>query len=102
MFLHVVHFWLKEDLTADQRAAFVRGLEALRGSPNVRRVRIGTPAGTPRPVVDNSYSYQLVVEFADAAAHDRYQLPSDAAHQAFVDGFKAFWTKLLIYDSVEA
>lgn len=101
MFLHIVHFWLKPDLTADQRRAFEAALHAIAKSPNVSRVRIGRPAGTPRPVVDNSYDYQLLVEFADQAAHDRYQSPDDAVHQAFIDQNKTLWTRVLIYDSLD-
>lgn len=102
MFIHCVHFWLKPDLAADERAAFVQGLRGLASSPNVTSIRVGTPAGTPRPVVDNSYDYQLLVTFADQAAHDAYQSPADHAHTAFIERFKACWTKVLIYDSLEA
>jgi hypothetical protein len=100
MFVHTVHFWLKPDLTASERAAFLAGLHALADSPNVARVRIGKPAGTPRPVVDNSYDFQLLVEFTDQAAHDRYQSADDPAHETFIRTFKPMWTRVLIYDSV--
>ena len=100
-FHHVVHFWLKPDLTARQRADFMDGLAQLGESANVSRSRVGVPAGTDRPVVDNSYDVQLLCEFQDAAAHDRYQSPDDRIHQDFVDRFKTYWSKVLIYDSVE-
>ncbi|MGF1632586.1 MAG: Dabb family protein [Phycisphaerae bacterium] len=102
MFVHCVHFWLKPELSAEEREAFLAGLRDIENSPNVTSVRVGTPAGTPRPVVDNSYDYQLLVHFADQAAHDAYQAPGDAVHQHFVDTFKTYWTKVLIYDSLDA
>lgn len=101
MFLHTVHFWLRPDLTADQRRAFLDGLRGIAASPNVASVRVGVPAGTPRAVVDNSFDYQLSVTFPDQAAHDAYQQPTDPAHQHFVDTFKTFWTRVLIYDTLE-
>ncbi len=101
-FLHVVHFWLNSDLSATERDAFFVALAGLAKSNNVRSCRVGRPAGTARAVVDNSYDAQLVCVFNDRAAHDAYQSPGDAVHQAFVDGFKHCWTRVLIYDSVEA
>ena len=100
-FHHVVHFWLKPDLTAQQREDFMAGLANLGESENVSRSRVGVPAGTDRPVVDNTYDAQLLCEFQDAAAHDRYQSDDDEVHAAFIREFKTYWTKVLIYDSVE-
>lgn len=102
MFIHCVHFWLKAELTAAQRADFLQGLRRLADSPFVQQVRVGKPAGTLRPVVDNSYDYQLLVHFADRAAHDAYQSEQDAVHAAFVRKYQPFWTRVLIYDSIEA
>lgn len=101
MFVHCVHFWLKPDLGDAERAAFVQGLRDLADSPHVSSVRVGKPAGTPRAVVDNSYDFQLLVHFADQAAHDAYQSADDATHAAFIERFKVCWTRVLIYDSVE-
>lgn len=100
MHTHVVHFWLKPDLSDEQVASFVDGLKSLKDSPNVQEVRVGTPITSARPVVDSSFSYQLLVTFEDSAAHDRYQSSDDPAHEAFIAGFKSFWTKVLIYDAL--
>lgn len=102
-FYHIVHFWLKDEHTTGE--AFDRvlaGAKSLGESPNVASARVGVPAGTPREVVDNSYNIQAVLTFDDKAAHDRYQSPDDAVHQAFIDTFKECWTQVVIYDSVEA
>lgn len=71
-------------------------------SPNVESCRVGVPAGTDRPVVDNSFDAQLVCVFASQDKHDAYQSPSDEVHTAFIEGFKDCWTRVLIYDSLEA
>ena len=101
MFYHAVHFWLKDDLTAEQRAAFLGGLQSLSNCETTESVRVGVPAQTPRDIVDNSFDYQLLVVFKDKEAHDIYQ-DSDPVHKAFVDNFLGTWTKIMIFDSLEA
>jgi hypothetical protein len=101
-FLHTVHFWLKDDLTDEEKHDVLEGIRALAESPNVSRLSVRVPAGTPREVVDNSYDFQLVAEFDSQELHDAYQSPDDAAHQAFIQNYKDKWTKVLIYDSVRA
>jgi len=102
LFLHTVHFWLKPDLTADQRTRFIAGCQAIAKSQHVAALRVGVPAGTDREVVDRTWDVQLVVEFEDRGMHDAYQSPDDPEHTKFVETFKTFWTKVLIYDSVPA
>jgi len=101
-FLHTVHFWLKDGLTEDDKHDVLEGIRSLAESPNVARMSVRVPAGTPRPVVDNSYDFQLVCEFDSTELHDAYQSTDDAVHQAFIKNYKDKWTKVLIYDSVRA
>lgn len=101
-FLHVVHFWLKDGITDDDRRSVLEGMRALADSPNVARMSVRVPAGTPREVVDNSYDYQLVCEFDSSELHNAYQSPDDRAHQHFIDHYKQHWQKVRIYDSVRA
>ncbi len=96
MFIHSVYFWLREDLTDEQRAAFREGVESLTTMPTVKSGFVGTPAATDRPVIDRSYSVGLVVNLGDLAGHDAYQ--THPIHLAFLDQFKTFWTKVQIYD----
>jgi hypothetical protein len=98
MLVHTVLFWLKEDNSESQRAAFREGLESLRGISAVDTLYVGTPAATPvRPVIDTSYSFMLTVILRDLAAQDAYQ--EDPIHLAFVEKFKSFWDKVVIYDA---
>lgn len=102
-FVHCVHFWLKPDLSVDQRAAFAGGLRALANSPNVATLRVGVPAGEAvRDVVDSSWDYQLLVHFTSEEAHDRYQSADDDAHSLFIQEFASHWSKVLVMDSVPA
>ena len=101
-FLHTVHFWLKEGLSEPEKHDVLEGIRSLADGPNVARLSVRVPAGTPRPVVDNSYDYQLVCEFDSKELHDAYQSPEDEVHQRFIQNYKDKWTKVLIYDSIRA
>ena len=98
MLYHCVYFWLKPELTPAQRADFRRGVETLAGIKAVEKVAIGAPAATERrAVIDASYDVALIVLCKDIAAQNAYQV--DPIHLAFVEKFKAFWSRVQIYDS---
>jgi hypothetical protein len=98
MLYHCVYFWLKPELTANQRAEFRRGVESLKEIKSIEKVSVGVPAGTTRrPVIDSSYDVALIVECKDVAAEGAYQV--DPLHLAFVEKFKTFWTRVQIYDA---
>lgn len=97
MFVHTVYFWLKKDLSANDRAAFMEGVASLTGIASTSAVYIGTPADTHRPVVDRTYDVALTVLLEDPAAHDAYQI--DPIHKTFVENFGTCWEKVVIYDA---
>lgn len=101
-FYHVVHFWLKADLSESDRDFFEVEARKIGNSEHVASFRLGKPAGTPREVVDNSYDFQLLVRFASKEEHDAYQSPDDSVHEAFIANCKHLWSKVLIFDSLEA
>lgn len=98
MFIHSVYFWLRPDLTAEEREQFWQHVRPLAQIKSVRAGYIGTPAETDRPVIDRSYSCALVLIFDDQDGHDRYQ--TDPVHDRFRDQCGALWSKILIYDAV--
>lgn len=98
MFVHAVYFWLREDLSRAERGRFVAGLRSLRGIDGVVQGYIGVPAPTDRPVIDRTYSWSLVLVFANEADHDAYQ--TDPVHDKFRVECSPFWTIVRIYDSV--
>lgn len=98
MFVHAVYFWLREDLSRAERERFVAGLRSLRGIDGVVQGYIGVPAPTDRPVIDRTYSWSLVLVFANEADHDAYQ--TDPVHDKFRVECSPFWTIVRIYDSV--
>jgi hypothetical protein len=98
MMVHAVYFWLKDELTDQQRRTFEEHLNALTKIPHVKHGHVGRPAGTERrDVVDHSFSLALVLEFDDVDAHDAYQ--EHPTHHRFTYECKTFWRKLMVYDS---
>jgi len=98
MIIHSVFFWLKPELSDEQRVAFRAAAESLRTIPSVRSLFLGTPALIPaRPVVDASYTYALSITFDDIPGHDAYQV--HPAHRAFVDKNRDLWERVQIYDA---
>ena len=98
MIVHSVFFWLKEDLSDDDRATFDTGVRSLLDQDNVSGGSVGVPAATPeRPVIDSSYTVALHVNLDDMAAHDAYQV--DPNHTAFIETCAPFWDKVVIYDA---
>lgn len=98
MLAHHVLFWVKADTTADQKAAFRKGLESLEKIETIKQMHVGVPAAIERAVVETTYTFSLVLFFEDMAGHNVYQ--EHPVHKAFLDGFRVFFEKVIIYDSI--
>ena len=96
MLTHCVFFWAKPDLSDDDRVTFEQGLRGLLKIPLVLDGSVGVPASPNRPVVERSYSFALMLRFADVAAHDAYQV--HPTHEAFHTRCKAYWDRVVVYD----
>jgi hypothetical protein len=94
--VHTVLFWLSHELTDDQVAALLAGLENLRTIDGVEALHYGRPLAANRPIEDDSYSFGVTLVFRDEAALESY-LP-DPVHQAFVKEFSPYWTRAQVYD----
>ncbi|WP_235298495.1 Dabb family protein [Portibacter marinus] len=97
-FVHTVFFWMKDDLTEEEAKFFEEGMEKLGQTPSIHSYKWGKPAGTPRDVVDNSYTYAWIVEFANTEDHDAYQ--EDPIHVKFIEESSDLWTKVQVYDTI--
>ncbi|NND11989.1 MAG: Dabb family protein [Flavobacteriaceae bacterium] len=98
-FAHTVYFWLHEPKNQDHRKSFETSLKKfLNTSKNITTKHIGIPASTNREVIDNSYTYSLLLTFKDKEAQDRYQ--EEPAHKLFIEESSGLWSKVLVYDSV--
>ena len=98
MITHHVLFWLKPETTEQQKADFKKGLESLTGVETIQSLYVGSPVKEiSRPVVDTSYTFSLVILFNDLAGHDVYQ--THPVHKAFLENFRVFFEKVVIYDA---
>lgn len=97
MFVHCVYFWEAEGLTGPQRRQFQEELQNLLTIEAVRQGWVGTPAATRRPVIDSTYTFALILVFADQADHDAYQ--EHPVHLGFVERCRSFWREVKIYDA---
>lgn len=93
--MHMVFFWLNDGVDADE---FIKATEAfVKQVDVVNSYHLGKPAGTPREVVDNSYSISLVVTFDSKEAQDIYQ--KHPIHVKYVEENSSRWNKVQIFDS---
>jgi hypothetical protein len=100
MLVHSVYFWLKPGITAEERAQFRAEVKKLSAVRTVEKIYVGAPASiAERSVTDRSFDIALTLVFKDGPAHDAYQV--DPVHLAFVEGNKASWVRVQIFDSEE-
>ena len=99
--IHHVFFWLKEPKNEAHKKQLVKALTDLLKVETIRVSHIGFPAGTEsRDVVDHSYSVSYMVIFDNQAGQDAYQV--HPLHLKFVEENSHLWTKVVVYDSVDA
>lgn len=99
MFVHHVFFWFKEPNNTEVLSHFEKELKDLVKIPTVKSSHLGKPAQTPRDVVDNSYSYSLLVYFDSKEDHDAYQ--EHPLHNVFIENCSSYWERVQVYDAVD-
>ncbi|MEM1134688.1 MAG: Dabb family protein [Bacteroidota bacterium] len=99
-FIHVVYFWFNEPDNESQQKAFIKNTkEFLKKIDVIVSYYIGVPANTPRDVVDNSYTFSLLVTFKNKEDQDIYQ--EHEAHKKYVADTASLWKKVQVYDSLK-
>ena len=97
-FVHMVFFWMKESVDDSQKKDFIKDLHDFINNVDViKSSHVGEPAQTPREVVDNSYTYCLVVTFESKEDQDIYQ--EHELHKKFIEVSKDKWDRVQVYDS---
>ena len=95
--IHHVFFWLKKPGSAPDREQLIEGLKTLAGIKEVKKLLIGTPAGTElRGVVDNTYDVSELMFFDNIEGQNAYQV--HPVHKAFVEKYSHLWEKVVVYD----
>lgn len=98
-FVHVVYFWLNDPDSASDRKDFEEALNTfLESSEFAQTNYVGIPPKASREVVDDSYSYCLIVTFDSAEAQENYQ--TEAVHLAFIENASHLWDKVIVYDAL--
>ncbi len=100
LFVHHVYFWLKNPDSSEDRARLLKGLQTLPTIKVIQTAHIGVPADTNRSVIDTSYHFSLLLLFNNRQDQDAYQV--HPTHLKFVEDCSALWTKVIVYDSVNA
>ncbi len=97
--IHTVFFWLKKDLTPEQRATFQKEIILLTEIPYLVHGFVGKPAPTEeRAVTDHSFDYSSTLHFKSLDDHEHYQKGCEH-HQRFIDACKEFWERVIVYDT---
>lgn len=100
MFVHHVYFWLKNPGSREDLAKLQEGLQKLSKVKTIRMFHIGRPADTNREVIDRSYAISWLTTFDTPEAQEQYQ--QDPIHLAFIADCSSLWSKVIVYDSVDA
>ncbi|MEJ2162438.1 MAG: Dabb family protein [Robiginitalea sp.] len=98
-FTHVVYFWLNNPDDPDQRQQFETSLRKLfRNSLYTKTNFLGSPPKATREVVDDTFTYAMMVTFESASAQDAYQ--KEQAHLDFIAEAGHLLKKYVVYDAV--
>lgn len=100
MFIHHVYFWLKKPSGKEELQKLIDGLEKLSKVSTIKMFHIGKPADTDRDVIDRSYAVSWLAIFENKEGQDSYQV--DPIHLKFVRECDQLWSKVIVYDSVDA
>ena len=97
-FAHVVYFWFKNPNNASDKTKFEKSLKTfLENSKYTKTNFVGTPPKAVRDVVDDSFTYSLIVTFESSEAQAAYQ--DEQAHLIFIEECKDLWKKVIVYDA---
>ncbi|MEM1336779.1 MAG: Dabb family protein [Bacteroidota bacterium] len=98
-FAHSVYFWLKQPESVEDRAQFEAALQKFLDTSKYAKTNfLGIPPKAVREVVDDSFTYNLIVTFESAAAQQAYQ--EEKAHLVFIEECKDLWQRVVVYDAL--
>lgn len=98
MLQHVVYFYLNEEVTEEEKAAFENGLAELLSIDEVYFYEIGIPGSTAeRDVTDHSFAYSISAWFLTMEDYEIYA--DHPIHMEFIDEYEDLWADVKVYDS---
>ncbi|WP_317236531.1 Dabb family protein [Allomuricauda sp. F6463D] len=97
-FTHTVFFWFKNPDSHTARTTFEASLtKFLENSKYAKTKFIGKPPKAVRDVVDDSFTYSLILSFESAEDQEAYQ--EEPPHLVFIEECEDLWDKVIVYDS---
>ncbi|WP_396596560.1 Dabb family protein [Dokdonia sp. R86516] len=97
-YAHIVYFWFKDPTNEEDKQLFEKSLRTFLDSSLYAKTQfIGTPPVATREVVDDSFTYNLVLSFDSAKDQQAYQ--DEAAHKKFIEECAHLWEKVIVYDA---
>ncbi|WP_297794620.1 Dabb family protein [uncultured Eudoraea sp.] len=97
-FVHTVYFWLNNPDNKDDQKQFEKAMKKfMKKSKHANTHFVGKPPKATRDVVDDSFTYALIVSFKSAKQQEKYQ--NEKAHLAFIKEAESLWNKVIVYDS---
>jgi hypothetical protein len=98
-FVHSVYFWLKNPEKPSDRQDFETALNKLLTKSKYTKTNyIGTAPKAIRDVVDDSFTYKMIVTFESAEAQELYQ--TEDVHLQFIEEASHLWEKVVVYDAI--
>lgn len=98
-YVHTVFFWMKDPANEVANKKFEVSLRKFLDSSKYAKTQfIGRPPKATRDVVDDSFTYSLVLSFESAEAQENYQ--KEAAHLVFIEESQDLWDKVVVYDAM--
>ncbi|MGF1668942.1 MAG: Dabb family protein [Balneolaceae bacterium] len=98
MLQHTVYFYLKDDVTPEEREQFETGLKKLLEIPEIHRSELGIPAKTAeREVTDHSFAYSIYTWFESMDDYEGYDKHPD--HTMFIETYNHLWADVKVYDA---
>lgn len=99
--VHHVFFWLKNPDSKADRDLLVAGVKTLSKIETVKGIHVGIVADTEkRDVIDSSWGVSELLFFNDLAGQAVYQ--THPIHLAFIEKYSHLWSKVIVYDIVQA
>ena len=99
-FIHHVYFWMRDPDSTEDVQKLHEGLKKLTEITSIKDWHIGKPADTSRDVIDGSYALSWMLTFSRKYDQESYQ--TDPIHLDFVETCSPLWTRVIVYDSVDA
>ena len=98
---HHAIFWLKNPDSVADRDKLVEGVKTLSKIETIKEIHVGIVAKTEkREVVDQSWGVSELMFFNDLAGQATYQ--THQVHLDFIKNYSHLWSKVVVYDAVDA